>query len=77
MYCQEVKQDKSGDQHLPPIGWKWGDCSSLSPDGGRWICTRQIDHPGLHRAGRDMWCWTAEWDDDRTTDPADMEMIPS
>jgi len=74
MYNSEVKQDKSGAEHLPPIGWKWGECDSESPC-GRWICTRQIDHKGLHRAGVDMWTWRAEWDDDRATDPEDMEVV--
>jgi hypothetical protein len=73
MFVEEEKQDKSGESHLPPIDWKWGMCDSQSPDARRWICTRHDGHEGIHRAGSDMWTWTAEWDDDRSTDPADMK----
>lgn len=69
---EKVDPDAPDDNHLPAIGWKFGYCTSLSPNGGRWICTRSFGHDGLHRAGKDLWTWTAEWDDDRSTDPADM-----
>lgn len=74
MFCEEEKVDPGApeDNHLPPPENRWGHCSSLSPNGGRWICTRGDGHDGLHRAGKDLWTWTAEWDDERSTDPADM-----
>jgi hypothetical protein len=52
---------------IPPVGVEW--CPSLSPNGGKWFCTRHNGHDGPHLAGTGPFEYAAEWDDNRSTDP--------